>query len=57
MAAKITFFPVDNGDMTLLRLADTNATSLLIDSKIRSSADDTEDSTPNVAKELSPNIA
>lgn len=52
MAAKITFFPVDNGDMTLLRLADTNATSLLIDCKIRSSADDTEDSTPNVAKEL-----
>ena len=52
MAAKITFFPVDNGDMTLLRLADSNATSLLIDCKIRSAADDTEDSTPDVAKEL-----
>ena len=52
MTAKITFFPVDNGDMTLLRLADSNATSLLIDCKIRSSADDPEDSTPDVAKAL-----
>ena len=43
MVAKITFFPVDNGDMTLLQLADSNATSLLIDCKIRSSADDSED--------------
>lgn len=52
MAAKITFFPVDNGDMTLIRLADENATSLLIDCKIRSSADDPQDSTPNVGKAL-----
>ncbi len=52
MAAKITFFPVDNGDMTLLRLADSNATSLLIDCKIRSSADDSYDVTPDVAKAL-----
>ena len=52
MTAKITFFPVDNGDMTLLRLADTDATSLLIDCKIRSAADDPDDSTPDVAKAL-----
>jgi len=52
MVAKITFFPVDNGDMTLIRLADSNATNLLIDCKIRTSADDAEDATPDVAKEL-----
>lgn len=52
MAAKITFFPVDNGDMTLVRLADSNATSLLIDCKIRSAADDPDDTTPDVASAL-----
>jgi hypothetical protein len=52
MTAKITFFPVDNGDMTLLRLADSEKTSLLIDCKIRSSADSAEESTPDVAKAL-----
>jgi len=52
MTAKITFFPVDNGDMTLLRLADSDKTSLLIDCKIRSSADNTEESTPDVATTL-----
>ena len=52
MTAKITFFPVDNGDMTLLRLSDPDATSLLIDCKIRSSADDPDDTTPDVAKAL-----
>lgn len=52
MVAKITFFPVDNGDMTLLRLADSKATSLLIDCKIRSAADDSGDVTRDVAKDL-----
>lgn len=53
MVAKITFFPVDNGDMTLLRLADKNTTSLLIDCKIRSAAvDDANDDTRDVAKDL-----
>lgn len=52
MAAKVTFFPVDNGDMVLVRLADQNSTSLLIDCKIRSSADDPDDTTPDVAKML-----
>jgi len=40
MTAKITFFPVDNGDMTLIRLTNAEATSLLIDCKIRAAADD-----------------
>jgi len=52
MAAKTTFFPVDNGDMTLIRLADSNASSLLIDCKIRASADDPNDLTPDVGKAL-----
>jgi hypothetical protein len=52
MSAKITFFPVDNGDMTLVQLADTAATTLLIDMNIRVAADDPADSTPDVATEL-----
>lgn len=52
MAAKITFFPVDNGDMTLVRLADTRVTTLLIDIHIRVAADDPADATPDVASEL-----
>ncbi|WP_445358803.1 cobalamin biosynthesis protein CobQ [Microbulbifer sp. ANSA005] len=52
MSAKITFFPVGNGDMTLIRLANTIATSLLIDCKIRAAADSPDDPTPDVAKEL-----
>ena len=52
MAAKVTFFPVDNGDMTLIQLADADKTCLLIDCKIRSAADDPDDGTPDVAKEL-----
>ncbi|NWL78014.1 metallohydrolase [Pseudomonas taiwanensis] len=52
MAAKITFFPVDNGDMTLVRLADTRVTTLLIDIHIRVAADDPADPTPDVASEL-----
>lgn len=51
MVAKITFFPVNNGDMTLIRLADSDATSLLVDCKIRS-ADDSDDEMRDVAKDL-----
>jgi hypothetical protein len=40
MTASITFFPVDNGDMTLVQLADPDATAILIDMKIREAADD-----------------
>ncbi len=52
MNSKVTFFPVDNGDMTLLQLADDRQTSLLIDCRIRRSADDPSDTTPDVASEL-----
>lgn len=52
MTAKITFFPVDNGDMTLIKLADKKGTSLLIDCKIRTAADDSKDNTPDVGKHL-----
>lgn len=52
MKAKITCFPVDNGDMTLLQLADDRQTSLLIDCRIRESADDPNDPTSDVASAL-----
>ena len=52
MNSKVTFFPVDNGDMTLLQLADDRQTCLLIDCRIRRSADDPGDTTPDVASEL-----
>ncbi|MEI9605510.1 hypothetical protein V5053_25130 [Enterobacter hormaechei] len=45
MAAKVTFFQVGNGDMTLVRLADTQGTSILTDVHIRSAADDPKDDT------------
>lgn len=52
MAAKITFFQVGNGDMTLVRLADTRVTTILIDCNIRVAADDPDDETPDVASAL-----
>ena len=52
MAAKVTFFPVGNGDMTLVTLADVEGTTLLIDLHIRAAADDPEDDTRDVAKDL-----
>ena len=50
MAAKITFFPVGNGDMTLIQLE--SGRNILIDINIRSAADDVEEETPDVAEEL-----
>ncbi|MGV6851487.1 MAG: metallohydrolase [bacterium] len=50
--ATTTFFPVDNGDMTLVRLADDEQTSIMIDVNIRQAADDEKDSTRDVAKDL-----
>lgn len=47
---EISLFPVGNGDMTLLRTGDGQ--HLLIDCNIRSSADDPDDSTLDVASEL-----
>jgi len=52
MGAKITFFSVGCGDMTLIRLADFDVTTILIDANIRVAADDPSDSTPDVAKAL-----
>ncbi|KNH29500.1 metallohydrolase [Pseudomonas syringae] len=52
MAAKITFFQVGNGDMTLVRLADTRVTTILTDINIRGSADDPDDDMPDVAGAL-----
>jgi hypothetical protein len=52
MSAKITFFPVGNGDMTLVRFADQEGTSLLIDMNIRQAADDPNDITRDVGKDL-----
>ena len=49
MNANLTFFPVDNGDMTLVRLADSVTTTILIDVNIRVAADDPEDTTRDVA--------
>jgi hypothetical protein len=50
MAAKISFFPVGNGDMTLIELE--SGRKILIDINIRAAADNPEDPTPDVAKML-----
>jgi hypothetical protein len=47
---KTTHFSVDNGDMTLVELE--SGRRILIDVNIRSAADDPEDETPDVAKQL-----
>ena len=52
MATSITFFPVDNGDMTLISLGDKGETTILIDCNIRGAADDPNDKTRDVAKDL-----
>ena len=50
MDATIAFFPVGNGDMTLVRTG--FGRNLLIDLNIRAAADDPNDDTPDVAKIL-----
>lgn len=50
MTATIEFFPVDNGDMTLITLE--NGKHILVDVNIRKDADDDSDDTPDVAKML-----
>jgi hypothetical protein len=52
MSTSITFFPVGNGDMTLISLGDTPGTNILIDCNIRAAADDPDDSTRDVAADL-----
>lgn len=48
----VTFFPVGNGDMTLIALGDDAETKILIDCNIREAADDPEDETRDVARDL-----
>ncbi|MDR6523299.1 hypothetical protein J2789_005995 [Variovorax paradoxus] len=48
----VTFFPVDNGDMTLIRLGDVDASTILIDVNIRVDADDPNSKVRDVAKDL-----
>ncbi|KQY97182.1 hypothetical protein ASD45_20980 [Pseudolabrys sp. Root1462] len=50
MTASVAFFPVSNGDMTLIRL--DNGQTILVDVNIRGAADDENDDTPNVAEDL-----
>jgi hypothetical protein len=50
MTALITFFPVGNGDMTLIELESGRTT--LIDVNIRAAADNPDDPTPDVAAKL-----
>ena len=50
MTTRLTFFPVGNGDMTLIQLE--SGQRILIDVKIRASADDQNDDTPDVAQQL-----
>jgi hypothetical protein len=52
MATSITFFPVDNGDMTLISLGDKAGTTILIDCNIRGAADDPNHETRDVATDL-----
>jgi hypothetical protein len=52
MATKITFYPVGNGDMTLISLGDSAGTNILVDCNIRAAADDPDDPTRDVAADL-----
>lgn len=52
MPTTITFFPVDNGDMTLVKFGETDATTLLIDVNIRLDADDPDADARDVVKDL-----
>lgn len=50
MTASITFFPVGNGDMTLITF--DNDQNLLVDLHVRKAADDDADDTPDVMADL-----
>ncbi|HEV2950433.1 MAG TPA: hypothetical protein VGX70_23840 [Gemmataceae bacterium] len=52
MSTTTTCFPVGNGDMTLICLGDKAGTTILIDCNIRAAADDPDDDTRDVAKDL-----
>ena len=50
MTATLSFFPVGNGDMTLVETE--SGRKILIDLNIRAAADDLDDDTPDVARAL-----
>ena len=50
MAAHLSFFPVGNGDMTLVQTEGSH--NILIDMNIRAAADNPDDDTPDVATKL-----
>lgn len=50
MKAKLNFFPVGNGDMTLIETE--SGRTILIDINIRAAADDPDDETPDVVAKL-----
>lgn len=52
MNSFITFYPVDNGGMTLIKLNDDDNTTILIDTYIRGAADDENDETFDVSSHL-----
>jgi hypothetical protein len=52
MTGSITFFPVDNGDMTLVRLSDPQESRILIDCHIRTAADDQDSPCRDVSRDL-----
>lgn len=52
MAATITFFPVGNGDMTLIKLNDKAKTTILIDLNLRNSSENENNEIVDVAPEL-----
>lgn len=55
MNATVTFFPVGNGDMGLVKLLDGG--TVLIDCNIRKAADDPSDTTRDVGKDLRARLA
>ncbi|MEQ9010760.1 metallohydrolase [Algiphilus sp.] len=57
MESSVTFFPVGNGDMTLVKLADADKTALLIDCNIRQSADDPDHTDCDVGSDLRSRIS
>ncbi len=50
MTAQLSFFPVGNGDMTLIQTE--GGSRILLDVNIRSAADDPDDGTPDVVSKL-----
>ena len=52
MSTTVTCLTVGNGDMTLICLGDEAETTILIDCNIRAAADDPDDDTRDVAKDL-----